>query len=250
MIYWTSREFRQCPCSSSCACSPPPPRPAPRRCRFPACASRSKSCATAGACPTSTRPTPHDLFFAQGYMAARDRLWQIDLWRRDGHRQAGRDPRARGHRARPPGPRRPLPRRSGSGVAQLRPRHEGHRHRLHQRHQRLHPRARRTSGRWNFSIGGLRSGPVGARRLPGARGRPADDAQSHARSRRASRNIRRFGVAAVAKFQPPDPVVPIEIPHGPRSRRYRRRNRARLQPGDRPCAPASRAATTGWWTAR
>ena len=26
----------------------------------------------------------HDLFFAQGYMAARDRLFQIDLWRRAG----------------------------------------------------------------------------------------------------------------------------------------------------------------------
>src|SRR5215207_897913 len=26
----------------------------------------------------------HDLFFAQGYVAALDRLWQIDLWRRTG----------------------------------------------------------------------------------------------------------------------------------------------------------------------
>src|SRR5688572_1257591 len=26
----------------------------------------------------------HDLFFAQGYNAARDRLWQLDLWRRRG----------------------------------------------------------------------------------------------------------------------------------------------------------------------
>lgn len=28
--------------------------------------------------------TPHDLFFAQGFNAARDRLWQIDLWRKRG----------------------------------------------------------------------------------------------------------------------------------------------------------------------
>ena len=28
--------------------------------------------------------TVHDLFFAQGYIAAKDRLWQIDLWRRIG----------------------------------------------------------------------------------------------------------------------------------------------------------------------
>ena len=26
----------------------------------------------------------HDVFFAQGYITARDRLWQIDLWRRQG----------------------------------------------------------------------------------------------------------------------------------------------------------------------
>src|SRR4051812_29849671 len=26
----------------------------------------------------------HDLFFVQGYNAARDRLWQIDLWRKRG----------------------------------------------------------------------------------------------------------------------------------------------------------------------
>src|SRR5690606_31975225 len=26
----------------------------------------------------------HDLFFAQGFAAARDRLWQLDLWRRRG----------------------------------------------------------------------------------------------------------------------------------------------------------------------
>src|SRR5205807_7603474 len=28
--------------------------------------------------------TVHDLFFAQGYITARDRLFQIDLWRRTG----------------------------------------------------------------------------------------------------------------------------------------------------------------------
>ena len=29
-----------------------------------------------------------------------------------------------------------------------------------------------------------------------------------------ARNIRRFGLAAVAELQPPDPVIPIEIPRG------------------------------------
>ena len=28
--------------------------------------------------------SPYDAFFAQGWCAARDRLWQIDLWRRRG----------------------------------------------------------------------------------------------------------------------------------------------------------------------
>ncbi|HEX9754707.1 MAG TPA: penicillin acylase family protein, partial [Gemmatimonadales bacterium] len=28
--------------------------------------------------------TQHDLFFAQGFVAAQDRLWQIDMWRRVG----------------------------------------------------------------------------------------------------------------------------------------------------------------------
>src|SRR4029453_633106 len=28
--------------------------------------------------------TEHDLFFAQGFVAAQDRLWQMDMWRRIG----------------------------------------------------------------------------------------------------------------------------------------------------------------------
>src|SRR5256885_13008471 len=28
--------------------------------------------------------TQHDLFFAQGYVAAQDRLWEMDMWRRQG----------------------------------------------------------------------------------------------------------------------------------------------------------------------
>ena len=43
---------------------------------------RSASSATAGACRTSRRQTQHDLFFAQGFVQAQDRLFQMDLWRR------------------------------------------------------------------------------------------------------------------------------------------------------------------------
>ncbi len=43
-----------------------------------------RSSSTIGASRTSTRPIEHDAFFMQGYNAARDRLWQIDLWRKRG----------------------------------------------------------------------------------------------------------------------------------------------------------------------
>ncbi len=34
-----------------------------------------------------------DLFMAQGYVMAQDRLWQMEMWRRAARRAAGRDPR-------------------------------------------------------------------------------------------------------------------------------------------------------------
>ena len=33
-----------------------------------------------------------DLFFAQGYNVASDRLFQLEMWRRRSHRRRGRDP--------------------------------------------------------------------------------------------------------------------------------------------------------------
>ena len=55
-------------------------RPTPcRGCRRPA-----RSSSTAGASRTSTPATQPDAFRLQGFNAARDRLWQIDLWRRRG----------------------------------------------------------------------------------------------------------------------------------------------------------------------
>ena len=45
---------------------------------------RSRSSSIAGACRTSTPASEDDVFLAQGWNAARDRLWQLDLWKRRG----------------------------------------------------------------------------------------------------------------------------------------------------------------------
>ena len=45
---------------------------------------KRKSLSTNGAYRICSASTRNDAFFAQGWNAARDRLWQIDLWRRTG----------------------------------------------------------------------------------------------------------------------------------------------------------------------
>ena len=45
---------------------------------------RSRSAATAGEFPTSTRRPRHDLWFGEGFCHGQDRLWQLDLYRRIG----------------------------------------------------------------------------------------------------------------------------------------------------------------------
>ena len=45
---------------------------------------RPRSSSTTGASRTSIAASARDAFFLQGYNAARDRLWQIDLWRKRG----------------------------------------------------------------------------------------------------------------------------------------------------------------------
>ena len=80
----------------------------------------------------------HDLFFAQGYIAAADRLFQIDLWRRAG---TGKLAEVLGPSA--------IERDSLARAVNFRgdwnaewaaygPDAQRHRHRLHRRHQRLH----------------------------------------------------------------------------------------------------------------
>ena len=113
--------------------------------------------------------TQPDAFLLQGYNAARDRLWQIDLWRRRG---LGRLSAALGKDLRRAGPRGaavPLPRRPRARVRRLRRRRAADRHRVRRRRQRLH---RRDRGRTRQVPGRVR----GARLPPGevgARGRRA-----------------------------------------------------------------------------
>ena len=84
---------------------------------------RARSCATRGACRTSTRASTDDLFFAQGYVMAQDRLWQMEMWRRGGRGPARRGPRARRASARSPGAPAEVPRPDGRPrVGELSPR--------------------------------------------------------------------------------------------------------------------------------
>lgn len=153
-----------------------------------------------------------DLFFAQGYTAARDRLWQIDLWRRIG---SGKLAEALGPQA-------------------------IERDRL--------ARAVRFRGDWKVEWGSYAQDTLAIataftnginayiRSLGGARpaefqaagydpglwtpedcvARVAGLLMTRNLTREVSRveNVRRFGLAAVERMQPPDPAIKLEIPHG------------------------------------
>ena len=154
----------------------------------------------------------HDLFFAQGYLAARDRLFQLDLWRRAG---AGKLSEVLGPSA--------LPR---DRIA----------------------RAVLYRGDWNLEwasyspdtraivtafVAGINAyiDSLHGRRTPEfqlagydpARWVP-EDCLSRAASLAVTQNlqlelrramqVRRLGLAKVQRFFPPDPNVPLEVPHG------------------------------------
>jgi acyl-homoserine lactone acylase PvdQ len=78
----------------------------------------------------------HDLFFAQGFVVAQDRLFQMELWKRSGQ---GRLAEILGPAAveRDINARR-LSRRLEGGICKLRPRHSADPRGLHLRHQRVH----------------------------------------------------------------------------------------------------------------
>jgi penicillin amidase len=153
-----------------------------------------------------------DLFFAQGYIAARDRLYQIDLWRRGGTGKLAeimgpdgieRDRLARAVRYR------------GDPEAEWRSYGPDTKAIATAFTNGINAYIRSLGGKrpLEFRIAGYDPQPwVPEDCLARVAGLLMTRNLTREISR--SRNIKRFGLAAVAELQPPDPAVPIEIPHG------------------------------------
>ncbi len=114
----------------------PPPTP----CGSAGSQPRSKCCATVGASITSTRRTNTDLFFAQGYAAARDRLFQFEIWRRQATGTVAEILGPQGAEARHRHAPAHVPRRPEGRAELVSPARRGDRHGVRQRHQCLHRR--------------------------------------------------------------------------------------------------------------
>ena len=195
--------------------------------------------------------TVHDLFFAQGYITARDRLFQIDLWRRVGTGKLAEVLGPSGDRSRPTGPRRELPRRLERGVGRVRPRRKEPSSPRSPTASTLHQRRSTASGR-GISARRLRSGTVGARGLRQPRGRSDHDAKSEPRDARMPLDIQRIGLEGAAQ---------VDAPRSGRPARNSAQGldlsaitddilaRLSAERSGRCDSPPSRAATTGWWTA-
>ncbi|HWB97845.1 MAG TPA: penicillin acylase family protein, partial [Bryobacteraceae bacterium] len=154
----------------------------------------------------------HDLFFAQGYIAARDRLFQIDLWRRVGtgklaevlgSRAIERDRLARAVRFRGNweaewqgyGPHtREIVTAFTNGI-------NAYIHSLHGQRPLEFRTAGYDPGLWVPEDCVARvAGLLMTRNLTKEIARAED--------------VRRFGLATVQKLMPPDPPIPLELPKG------------------------------------
>src|SRR6266478_3437510 len=156
--------------------------------------------------------TVEDLFFAQGYITARDRLFQIDLWRRIGTGKLAeaigpaaidRDRLARAVRWRGPMEQewpgyapdtRQIATAFTSGInAYIRSLH-----------------GKRPA---EFELGGY---DPGLWEPEDCLARVAGLLMTRNLTKEVARvqDVKRLGLAAVAKFLPPDPPTPLEIPHG------------------------------------
>ncbi len=153
-----------------------------------------------------------DLFFAQGYLAARDRLWQIDVWRRVGTGKLAevlgpgaieRDRLARAVRFR--GDLKQEWASYGPETQAIATAFT----------QGINAYIRSLGGRRpvEFQVAGYDPGlwvPEDClARVAGllmTRNLPKEIARAE--------NIRKFGLPMVERMQPPDPMVKIEIPHG------------------------------------
>jgi len=153
-----------------------------------------------------------DLFFAQGYLAARDRLWQIDRWRREG---TGRLAEIAGPEA--------IERDRLALAVRFRGDLEGE-------WRSYGPDTKAIATAFTNGINAYIRALHGRRplefRVAGydpSLWAPEDClarvpgllmTRNLTREVSRARNIRRFGLTAVAAMQPPDPAIPIEIPHG------------------------------------
>jgi penicillin amidase len=153
-----------------------------------------------------------DLFFAQGYIAARDRLYQIDLWRREG---TGRLAEIRGPEAIERDRLARAVRFRGDPAAEW---------------ASYAPDTKAIATAFTNGINAYIRALGGKRpiefRVAGydpslwapedclARVAGLLMTRNITREVARARNIQRFGLAAVSQLQPPDPVVPIEVPRG------------------------------------
>ena len=146
-----------------------------------------------------------DLFFAQGYMAARDRLWQIDLWRRIGTGKLAeilgaqaieRDRLARAVRFR--GDWKAEWESYGADTLLIAT--------AFTNGINAYIRELRRTAPCRISHSRLRSGTLDAGRL---RGRVAGLLMTRNLTKEVARaeDVRRFGLAAVERMQPPDPLI-------------------------------------------
>ena len=154
----------------------------------------------------------HDLFFAQGYITATDRLWQIDMWRRIGTGKLAevlgpsairRDQLARAVQYRGDwdaewksyGPEtKEIATAFTAGI-------------------NAYIRSSKESAHWNFSLRAM----IRAR---GSRGLRGSELPGLLMTRNITREVaraqdaRRFGLPELRKYLPPDPAVALEVPRG------------------------------------
>jgi penicillin amidase len=153
-----------------------------------------------------------DLFFAQGYMAARDRLWQIDLWRRIGT----------GKLAEVLGPQAIERDRLARAVA-FRGDWDAEWKSYSPDTQAIATAFTNGINAYIRSLHGQRPAEFRVAGYDPGLWTPQDCVARVAGllmtrnlTKEVARveNVRRFGLGAVERMQPPDPLIKLEIPHG------------------------------------
>ncbi len=153
-----------------------------------------------------------DLFFAQGYMAARDRLWQIDLWRRVG---TGKLAEILGPEAIPRDQLARVVRYRGDWNAEWASYGPGAKQAATSFTKGINAYIRSLGGKrpLEFRIAGFDPGEWEPEDCVA---RMAGLLMTRNVLREVSRveDVRRFGLAKVSRLMPPEPFVPLQIPQG------------------------------------